>query len=299
MVRDFEKHPPHSPEALFSASQAPTPSSPLFWLRLLSRRPWVLLGSLWLVTVCLAAMASHRLLFTDPGKGTKPPMTRSSVVSSKDSSGSSSPLGDSSDAHQNGDRDAVRARHRTKVTLWGLSSLVGLCALGSVVISQRAKASASRPPQRRVRRVKAKTKAKAKLATGPKRLQPYSPQRDAVIVKGAQAITDTLALTMVDAETDPAPAMQTRVAVPDQAQPTMASKPTEATVTRGHREPQAINLEANARVEANADGGDQADPRPPQAEVVPPDETHPLDWTEDSLAHVLDLRQRRSLSSLM
>ncbi|MEY3297413.1 MAG: hypothetical protein RLZZ597_673, partial [Cyanobacteriota bacterium] len=26
---------------------------------------------------------------------------------------------------------------------------------------------------------------------------------------------------------------------------------------------------------------------------------HPLDWTEDSLAHTLDLRQRRSLSSLM
>ncbi|NJL44561.1 MAG: hypothetical protein HC922_00005 [Leptolyngbyaceae cyanobacterium SM2_3_12] len=33
--------------------------------------------------------------------------------------------------------------------------------------------------------------------------------------------------------------------------------------------------------------------------VVPAEEDHPLDWSEESIAHALDLRQRRSLSSLM
>ncbi len=286
MVRDPGKHPPPSPEALFSATQAPVPSSRLFWLRLLSHRPLVLLGSLWLVTVCLAAVASHRLLFADPGKETNPPTSQSSALSSKDSSTSSSPLGASNNAEPSGDGTAVRSHHRTQVTLWGLGSLVGLCALGSVVISQRAKAAARRPPQRRVRRVK--PKAKTKTATGPKRLQPYSPQRDAVIVKGAQAVQDTLPLTMVEAEAEAT--TQNRPAIRGQTRPPTVPKPAGA----------KVNLETAAMPSMGAQAVEsQADHLVPQPEVVPPDEAHPLDWEEDSLAHTLDLRQRRSLSSLM
>jgi hypothetical protein len=40
-------------------------------------------------------------------------------------------------------------------------------------------------------------------------------------------------------------------------------------------------------------------PNPPvavEAEVIPVEQTHPLDWDEPSLADSLDLRQRRSLS---
>ena len=33
--------------------------------------------------------------------------------------------------------------------------------------------------------------------------------------------------------------------------------------------------------------------------VVPPEENHPLDWGEDSLAEIMDLRKRQSLSSLL
>lgn len=286
MVRDPGKHPPPRPEALFSATQAPVPSSRLFWLRLLSHRPLVLLGSLWLVTVCLAAVASHRLLFTDPGKGTKAPASRSSALSSEDSNESSSPLGASDRSEPRGNEPAARSHPRTQVTLWGLSSLVGLCALGSVVISQRAKAATRRTPQRRVRRVK----AKAKAATGPKRLQPYSPQRDAVIVKGAQAVKDTLPPTMVEAEADSA--TPTRAAVRDKDRPPIAPSPTEAKVDAEAAATTNTNIGVNA-IET------QADHLVPQPEVLPPDEAHPLDWEEDSLAHTLDLRQRRSLSSLM
>ncbi|NJL48548.1 MAG: hypothetical protein HC929_15040 [Leptolyngbyaceae cyanobacterium SM2_5_2] len=34
-----------------------------------------------------------------------------------------------------------------------------------------------------------------------------------------------------------------------------------------------------------------------QAAIVPKEEVHPLDWSEASIAHTLDLRQRHSLSS--
>lgn len=33
--------------------------------------------------------------------------------------------------------------------------------------------------------------------------------------------------------------------------------------------------------------------------VVPPEENHPLDWGEDSLAEIMDMRKRQSLSSLL
>ncbi|MBD1889148.1 hypothetical protein [Coleofasciculus sp. FACHB-SPT9] len=33
--------------------------------------------------------------------------------------------------------------------------------------------------------------------------------------------------------------------------------------------------------------------------VVPPEENHPLDWGEDSLAEIMDLRKRQSLSALL
>ena len=41
---------------------------------------------------------------------------------------------------------------------------------------------------------------------------------------------------------------------------------------------------------------------PPEArnpDIVPDHEDHPLDWSEESVAHSLDLRQKRSLSSFM
>lgn len=262
MVRDSGKPTPPSPEALFSATQAPVPSSRRFWLRLLSRRPWLLLGGLWLVTVCVAAVASHRLLFTDPGRSAGSAPGVSSPARSSTANDASAPT--------------ARSHRNVKVTLWGLSSLVGLCALGSFVISQRAKATARRRPKRRVRRVG----PKAKAPTGPKRLRPYSPQRDGVIVKGAQAVidADTLPLPRIDGAAESGLAAVVPGASPASAPSPQGSAPkTSAPNPSGPTENDAAT----------------------QAEVVPQDEDHPLDWAEDSLAHTLDLRQRRSLSSLM
>jgi hypothetical protein len=36
-----------------------------------------------------------------------------------------------------------------------------------------------------------------------------------------------------------------------------------------------------------------------QVTVLPPEESNPLDWDQESLADMMDLRKRQSLSSLM
>lgn len=300
MVRDPGKPSPPNPEALFSATEAPLPSSPRFWVRLLTQRSWMLLGGLWLLMVCVAAVASHRLLFTDPANARGASRTPSEVSASRGASGSAQP-GDGSPVAA----DTASDRPGVGVALWGISSLVGVCALGSVVISQQAKAAARRrsQPKRRVRRVK----AKAKAPTGPKRLQPYSPDRDAVIVKGAQAVRDTLPLSLVEAEsesdllldlfddnsanTPPSPSLNQASSVPQAQSPVQGPggkvKQARPPVVADSPAPQPPTLST------------EADASTHRTEVMPQDEAHPLDWTEDSLAHALDLRQRRSLSSLM
>lgn len=312
MVRDSGKSSPRNPEALFSATEAPVPSSPLFWTRLLTQRPWMLLGGLWLVLVCIAAVASHRLLFTDPANARGATQTQSEVATSGRSSevSRSAQPGDGASAQA----DPSPAQSGAAVALWGISSLVGVCALGSVVISQQAKAAARRRPKRRVRRVQ--PKAKAKAPTGPKRLQPYSPDRDAVIVKGAQAVRDTLPLSLAKTEAEldffdddlfddnstdtpqgnslnnavfAPPAQPPRQGQPNQGQPRQGQQ------SNGQKPP--IAPQPLAAAQPPTPPPDSATPHP--TEVLPQDETHPLDWTEDSLAHTLDLRQRRSLSSLM
>lgn len=284
MVRDSGKHPPHSPEALFSATQAPTPSSRLFWAGLLTQRPLLLLGSLWLVMICASAVAGHRLLFADPGQDTQAHRSQS-LAPSASNVPDSEPTGGEADASP---------RHSAKVTLWGLSSLVGLCALGSVIISHRAKVAARQRPKQRVRRVKPKPKAKAKAPTGPKRLQPYSPDRDAVIVKGAQAVADTTPLTTAEAAIPGVIDQESDADFLVEAVGSLPSPPIAPTVTQPPHPAALPNPVPNPSSHAAA-----AEETIPQAEVVPQDETHPLDWEEDSLAHALDLRQRRSLSSLM
>lgn len=51
--------------SLFAAAEPPV-VSPRFWVQLLRYRPIILLGSLWLGLICVAAVAYSRLLFTGP-----------------------------------------------------------------------------------------------------------------------------------------------------------------------------------------------------------------------------------------
>ncbi|MEB3288351.1 MAG: hypothetical protein VKI82_00450 [Leptolyngbya sp.] len=283
MARDTGKHSPPSPEALFSATQAPVPSSPRFWVRLLASRPLTVLGSLWLVIICVGAVAIQRLVFNTPDQSTAE--APSQVQAARLATGTPPediPLGEAEP-----DRTTAHPRQKANMILWGFSGLA-LCALGSWAITLQTKATGRRRPKRRVRR---RVPSKAKAPSGPRRLQPYSPERDAVIVQGARAVVDTLPLTLTETDArdalddidalalnlfddDPLPTGQTRAPRPSVPRPQTAPQPP-------------------------AQGTQVAETAPHQPEVLADGETHPLDWEEDSLAHTLDLRQRRSLSSLM
>lgn len=293
MARDPGKHLPPSPEALFSATQAPVPSSPRFWVRLLSHRPFIVLGSLWLLLISLGAVAVQRLIFNTPDLS--PTEAPAQVQASRSATGT--PPGESPLAETEADSAPDRPRPTSNVTLWGFSSLVGLCALGSWAITQQVKAAGRRRPKRRVRR---RVPPKAKAPAGPKRLRPYSPERDAVIVQGARAVVDTLPLTLADA-TD---AMVTDAMVTDAMDDGDALAlnlfdddplPTEQPSAPRPPAPRSQTMAP----QATAQGTKAPETAPHQPEVLADEEAHPLDWEEDSLAHVLDLRQRRSLSSLM
>lgn len=263
MVRDTGKSPSQSPEALFSATRAPVPSSTLFWVRLVTQRPFLLLGSFWLVIVCISAVSLHRLMVTDPpemSESAPPPAERVTLEVSRNSP---DPLDDGGALAEGSPEPS--AEGNSQRTLWGLGSLIGLCALGSWGISQRARSPRRPRVKAKGRTRRGKPKTVAKKPTGPKRLRPYSPLRDAVIVDGAQAVA-----------TPPSAA----VGAPGQGQ---GSNPAPVRISEA----------------SNPGSPEGSDTAVHDSVVLAPEEAHPLDWSEESLAHTLDLRQRRSLSSLM
>jgi hypothetical protein len=320
MVRHSVKPSSTSNSHLFSEAKEPTLTSKLFWVQVLAYRPLFLLGGLWFAMVCVSAIAYNRLMFTEPVVTSGAPLPRAELVSPSNpvsAAGSTSErvnLGAESETLA--DREA-EAQLGTKVTVWGLLSLVGLCALGCLVISQQAKAMPRRAgrPQRRSR-PEAKRSPPPK-ATGPKRLSPYSPQRDGVIVKGTAAVSETAAMgedVRVDRSAPPSDLSMESLSVQSL---TMEPRPGHRSVPQRSPLPDWL-VEPSLRDEPSREGdqrrsikmplppepsspqfalADQAMPQPHQPTVVPDDEDHPLDWSEASLAHTLDLRQRRSLSS--
>lgn len=73
------------------------------------------------------------------------------------------------------------------------------------------------------------------------------------------------------------------------ASPTTAIRKKRQLPSRRHRLKKPISMPQPPRSVADQ----------PVVTVLPPDESHPLDWGEDSLADMMDLRKRQSLSSLL
>lgn len=286
---------------LFSAANQPSPLSPRFWAQLVARHPLVLLGSLWLVMVCLSALAYHRLMVND--SATVDPAPSRSAVQSTPRAEPRSPSAAVNPMPESGQLG-------TQVGLWGLASLVGLSSLGCYVISQQTKAARRRPPKTRSLRASPQRPALKPSPTGPKRLAPYKTERDGVIVKGARAVVDIDLFAsdlfeeegwendIVEAEVFETPATHSLPA--GGSAPVFPSPP--ASVL-----PPRLGTSVVNRSESNPSlplSHHRPSPPPPAmpahpTTVVPEDEPHPLDWPEESLAHSLDMRQRRSLSSLM
>lgn len=281
MAQRFSRQPFHDSPEPFSEVQDPTLTSGLFWARLLTYRPLFLLGGLWLILVCTSAIAYHGL-FSEPAENTVYTEAPLSVVETPPAELSASSAPYASIGSDNSAPDNSASSSGT-VALWGLISLVGLCSFGCLVLTQQIKASA-RPTKRKKPRPRPVVKAPMPVQPPqPKRLAPYSPQRDGVVVPGARIVETPLA----------EPPARRRPSISGQPGPTAATMPlVSGTLLRTGRLVQASRP-------VQTDGLAVAPTPNRQPAVVPPEADLPLDWTEGSVAHALDVRQRRSLSSFM
>ncbi len=270
MAQHFSGQPSPRPPQPFSEARDPAVTSGLFWSRLLTYRPLFLLGGLWLTLVCVSAIAYHGLMFNEPVEEVTPETPLSVVAAPADDVASAPEI-----------VPGEEASPRSGVALWGLLSLVGLCAFGSFVLTQQIKAS-SRGTKRRKARSRPIAKAPAPLQPPhPKRLAPYSPQRDGVVAPGVRLVETP----MVELPPSPAP---------------MPARPRAVTVPNFKPVPQPGRWSSFPRGESPQPSSPRVAPLPTATPaVVPPEADLPLDWSEGSVAHALDMRQRRSLSSLM
>lgn len=265
MAQHFSK-PPTAPQP-FSEAQDPALTSGLFWLRLLAYRPLFLLGGLWLTLVCVSAIAYHGLMANEPAPDIahrEAPIAIAAPLPQDLAPNAAANAGDGESA--GAEPTGAKAPQLSTVTLWGLLSLVGLCAFGCFVLTQQIKAS-SRPKRKKLRPV-AKAAAPAR-PPHPKRLTPYVPERDDVVVPGARAVNAV----------DIPPAKK-----PAAFRPVKPVSPVPSAVPQTWPQPLPVAVS-------------QAQARTPT--VVPDGADISLDYPEGSVAHALDVRQRRSLSSFM
>lgn len=284
---------------LFTAVEGPTVVSTRFWFHLLRSRPLILLGGLWLGLICTAAIAYSRLMFAGaPPESRQPPPAASSsqVLERPSATGESlpsptqtspalsTPAPNPTDPTSAIEEPFVAAPtpQPTTIPAWSLGLLVSLCAVGCFLMARQATAS-PRPrkaqpegtgmkvPPKKLRRPSSPSGRStgrsiapkvAGASSAPKRLQPYSPERDHVVVPVRPDIQ-----------------VAGRSAVPIR--------------------PEAVVAPPGNPVVASAPLSDPSKAISPKVTVMPDGEPHSLDWPDGSLAHSLDIRQRRSLSSFL
>ncbi|MGB5975137.1 MAG: hypothetical protein WBG38_17555, partial [Nodosilinea sp.] len=208
---------------------------------------------------CISAIAYHGLMFNEPVEDalySEAPLT---VVETLPQ--------DLSAAEAGLDQDAASQPQGT-VALWGLLSLVVLCGFGSFVVTQQIKASARLSKRKKPRPRPVPKPAASVPPLHPKRLAPYSPKRDGVVVPGARSVESAESF-----------AGEVSGTAPRSVEPLPKVR-----ASLGRSLPR-VPAAATTPVRSSA--------------VVPDEADLSLDWPEGSVAHVLDVRQRRSLSSFM
>ncbi len=315
MARRFPHSPHENPRQLFSEAKDPSVLSSQFWARLFQYRPLLLLGMLWLTLICISAVAYSRLMFSGvpvtSSAGAPAPIQRASpppvIRPAPRSEGGSTtpsfqPAGVSSEDSQGDAANDLEATNPNIGVRWKavgeLACLVGLCALGSLLITHQAK----RPPRPKKKRKvgpKAARKAKPvpKRPTHPKRLAPFAPERDSVVVPGAVAISETPLDLKGGRLVDSAESIPGSQVPQDQARDTQGGRPVKH--PKFPRTPSPQQQSGDQQTVVNSSGLVPAQPETQNPDIVPDHEDHPLDWSEESIAHSLDLRHRRSLSSFM
>lgn len=219
---------------LFSGTNQPKLSSQRSWPRMISQRPLLVIGGVWLGLICVSALAYHQLMLTKPDPAVNLPPPTPSMAAPL------APLSvEGAESLRVPASTPVEAPKTSPIGAGWLLSLVGLCGLGCWLITRRAQVAPRRSGPGVVARPRLTAPPSRKQST-PKRLAPYRPDQDTVV---------------------------------------MAPLP--------------------ANLQAPPEGQPDPKPAPLVPDLVPDQEDLPLDWSEASLADSLDLRQRRSLSSLI
>lgn len=265
---------------------------------LLLVRPWLLVGGFWVVLMVTSAIALGGL--RDPGKSTaQEPISTTSAAEEltiAPDAAASSRLTESIDTEVRLDPAAsLQGEAPQPMPVWPLWIMVLACAGGCFMMSRQgvpapslrksrsrksspsSTASSTQPTPKGLAKLKrsgkarkskssdtrrrsARSKASARKTTA-KRLKPQYPSSQVMAIQNTQDIRQV--------KPTQAKAISTVQSLPDQSS----------------------KAQSPAIVSFNM--------KPTPIAVVPSEETLPLDWQEGSLAHRLDVRQKRSLNSLL
>lgn len=257
--------------------RAPQPTVPVTagsgWSELVLVRPWLLVGGLWLTSIAMIAIAISGL--TSPGKPTDPKpvtsaLTSKNLVLSGPDVAAASRLNASADSPQD---PAVTPSSVSQddMPTWPLLAMVVACAGGCVMMTKQSQSETGR---RRTRRSEVATvSAKAGMAP-PAKARSLSRQQRRAERKRRLAAHQPSSQVMVVKSGQPIE--RTNRPAPRQKPLAPVSFNVESTVSSSSAEVSKVS-----------------------ATVIPAHESSPLDWSEGSLAHKLDLRRSRSLNSLM
>lgn len=274
------------------------PFSAQFWVGLMLYRPFIILSIAWGIMMGIAGFAYVGLLSSGapaPGSTTKSPPTQMSpketqTPAATPTSPQANPteippalVNSQSSTILNAPTDPIittsEQPESDQVPIWSLGTLVLACAVGCWVIGRRATAP-PRTPKPLITAVKRMPPPPSSPVPTPpaetpslRRLKPYKPDS---------------ATSLLSKATIPSPSDRVGVQA---AQRTVnqPSVPLPAPL-RPPGSPPPPQLQPN-------EGGLPS--APPNVNVVPPHQSHPLDWPDGSLAHQLDVRQHRSLSSFL
>lgn len=273
---------------LFSAAEGPGTKPIRFWAEFFRYRPLIILGGVWLLLICVTAFAYSRLMFAGDTPVTRNtpdriipsarpqddiPFTPSSPATTPSFTSDSSQDALRTPGEDLAESAPVYPQESTDtVPFWSLGLLVGGCALGCWWLHRWAIVP-PKPPQstrnplpprdRLARSARPAPDASPRL----KRIKPYSSVRDRQVVS-------------------PPVAPQSQSPRPSRPAPRDGGLPGPSGMPKP---PVAPTFSAKLK------------PVSPETDVtvMPEDEPLPLDWPEGSLAHTLDIRQRRSLSSFL
>ncbi len=303
---------------------------------LLLVRPWVLVAGLWLVSILGAAVAlegmisPRRLTMELPEpKAEITSVAKDSFINIEQGTDDMASADTETAPSAAGSSTVANAENDSNFPAWSVGALVGTCAAGCLAISrQRARVRLAAARSRSVSRGESRGQVRKVRFDAEAPGRSNKPAQKGAIHKSVKTATPRTAAHPAQARGSQSPAVRLTKAAQKIAKPAAipAVRPAaHSPASQGKpkkRRPQRVmaappKSTAAGRVLVSRSTAQQAAPtsrvsrpqpvkrvaaqavsRQSVVSVVPASEAHPLDWTEGSLAHKMDVRPQRSVSSL-